>query len=85
MSVPRENVADVTLLMLQREMKDGEIVTPKLLLEQGVIKKTGRSIPTVKLIGSWGLTKKLFIKGCKTSAGARLAIEKAGGNVTNNQ
>lgn len=59
----------------------GESVTPATLVAKGVIRMSGGKTPMVKLIGNSGLTKKLAVSGCSATAGARAAIEKAGGSI----
>ncbi|MBI4114784.1 MAG: uL15 family ribosomal protein [Candidatus Niyogibacteria bacterium] len=75
------NVAEVQLRTLEKIMKAGETVTPKLLAQKGVIQVRGGKMPEVKLLGSLTLAKKLLIQDCQISKGARFAIEKAGGKV----
>lgn len=77
---PRRSVA-VSLRALEQKMKDGETVTPKLLAERGVISMRGNKLPEVKLLASGKIAKKLLIKDCQISKGARKAIEKAGGKI----
>jgi len=55
---------------------DGTEVTPKLLLESGVIKTTGDG---VKILGRGELTKKLTVKTNGFSKSAVAKIEAAGG------
>lgn len=59
----------------------GDSVTPKTLVEKQIIKKSGDQMPTVKILASGTLDKKLEVRGCKYSASAKAAIEKAGGSV----
>ncbi len=55
---------------------DGAIVTPEVLVEQGILKKLPQG---VKVLGSGDLTKKLTVKAQQFSASAREKITKAGG------
>ncbi len=55
---------------------DGAIVTPEVLVEQGILKKL---LQGVKVLGSGDLTKKLTVKAQQFSASAREKITKAGG------
>lgn len=71
----------VTLAQLEATFDAGAEITPKTLVERGVLNtKSGRT-PMVKIIGSEGVSKKFSIKGATFSAGAKAAIEKAGGQV----
>lgn len=56
--------------------EDGTVVDPALLMERGLIKKSGDG---VKILGKGDLTKKLTIRAHAISEGAREKIEKAGG------
>lgn len=77
----KDEIAEVSLEILNTAMKDGEKVTPKLLASRGLIKTRGNKTPIVKILGSGSIAKKLFISGCRFSKGARAAIEKAGGKI----
>lgn len=59
----------------------GARVTPKTITEQGLVAKRGTGLPVVKILGKGELTKKLEVRGCAVSKGAKAAIEKAGGSV----
>ncbi len=57
---------------------NGEVVTLETLKENGLIRVNTQ---TVKIIASGELTKPLVIKGVAVTAGAKKAIETAGGKV----
>ena len=57
---------------------DGATVTPELLKEAGIVKK---SLDGIKVLGFGSLEKKLTVKCHKISKSAQAAIEKAGGTV----
>jgi large subunit ribosomal protein L15 len=57
---------------------DGTLVTPELLIEVGLIKKT---LDGIKVLGNGELSKKLTVSANKFSKSAVVAIEKAGGSV----
>lgn len=73
----------VNLKDLEATFKSGETINPKVLVERGVLRmrKNAQTFPTVKILGTGELTKKLTITGCKVSESAKLAIEKAGGSI----
>jgi ribosomal protein L15 len=50
-------------------------------VEAGLIEKVGNIYPRVKILNNGELKKKLTVKGCQMSGGAKAAIEKAGGTV----
>lgn len=67
----------LTLAQLET-LADGMVVTMESLSRAGLVLRTDHS---VKIIGNEGLTKKLTIRDVKVTAGAKAAIEKAGGTV----
>ena len=58
------------------KFKEGTLVTPTLLVEEGLVKK---ELDGVKILGNGELTVKLTVKAHKFSKSARAAIEKLGG------
>ena len=68
----------LTLQELQTAFPQGGIVTRAELSKRGVISGARAQI---KVVGKDELTRKLTLKGLKVSAGAKAAIEKAGGSV----
>ncbi|MCL2811467.1 MAG: 50S ribosomal protein L15 [Clostridia bacterium] len=56
--------------------EDGTVVTPKLLLEKGLIKKIRDG---VKVLGSGEVTRKLTVQASKFTGSAKEKIEAAGG------
>jgi len=75
---PYGKMSIVNLKDLEKAFSDNAEVTPKKLVELGLVMKTSRG---VKVLGSGKLAKKLNIKGCLVSASAKEAITKAGGKV----
>jgi large subunit ribosomal protein L15 len=71
----RKNWVIVNVEKLNR-FDDGTEVTPKLLLESGIIKTTGDG---VKILGRGELTKKLTVKTEGFSKSAMAKIQAAGG------
>jgi len=68
----------ITLHEIVKAFPQGGIVTRAELAKRGVITDTRAPF---KVVGALELTRKLTIKGLKVSAGAKAAIEKAGGTV----
>lgn len=64
----------VNLWDLEKNFKDGDVVSPETLLKAGLIIKIGGRIPKVKILGMGKLTKKLEIKNCKTSKSVKKTI-----------
>ena len=62
--------------------KAGEIVSPKILTDKGVISTISGRYPRVKLLSVGDISVALKVRDCEVSAGAKAKIEKAGGTVT---
>lgn len=71
----------VDLTKLEASFASGETVSPKSLLEKGLVRQVGGLPPVVKILSDGEISKKLTIDGCLTSAKAKEKIEKAGGTV----
>jgi len=56
--------------------KDGDVVTPTVLIEKGIVTK---EFDGVKVLGNGTLSKKLTVKANAFSANAKKAIEDKGG------
>lgn len=56
-------------------------ISPKILLERGLIRRIKGKIPKVKILGKGKIKKALVIEGCQVSKSAKEKIEKAGGNI----
>ncbi|MEK7538601.1 MAG: 50S ribosomal protein L15 [Patescibacteria group bacterium] len=78
---PALNFVVLNIHVLNDVFMEGGPVTPKILLEKGLIEKKGSQMPTVKILGTGTLDKKLNVLGCLYSTGAKTAIEKAGGTI----
>jgi large subunit ribosomal protein L15 len=61
--------------------KDGDTVSPKTLVSSGIVKTLSGNLPRIKILGSGELSRSLKIKDCTLSVSAKMAIEKAGGEV----
>ncbi len=77
----QEKPVVVNLKVLEKKFKEGEKITPKILVEKGIINLKKGRVPEVKLLGSGNITKKLLVSECQISAPAREKIKKAGGKV----
>lgn len=60
---------------------DGATVSPKSLFEKKLIRRVSGKLPSVKILGTGDLTKKLSFVSCEISASARTKIEKIGGSI----
>lgn len=71
----------VSLEMIEKMYASGSTVSPETLLTVKVISLKSGKVPKVKILGKNALSKKLIVSGCAVSASAKVAIEKAGGQV----
>lgn len=74
----RVEFATINLSDLNKFFKDGDVVTPEVLNERGIIKK---NLSGIKVLGNGSLDKKLTIKAHRFSSKAVTKIEDAGGKV----
>lgn len=71
----------LTLGMIERRFVAGETVDQETLLKKKIIGKMEKAVE-VKILATGKLSKKISVaKGIALSAGARAAIEKAGGKI----
>lgn len=68
--------ATINLSDLNKFFKDGDVVTPELLKERGIIKK---QLNGIKVLGNGELERKLTVKANRFSSAAVTKIERAGG------
>ena len=73
----KKEYAVINLSDLNR-FNDGDVVTPELLKEMGIIKK---QLCGVKVLGNGTLEKKITVKAHKFSESAKEKIETSGGKV----
>jgi len=69
----------VTLQQLESKFDAGSEVTPQMIVERGILHAKNGRMPRVKIVGS-EVAKKFAIRGASLSAGAKMAVEKAGGS-----
>lgn len=81
MKVRRKNVKIVNIKDIEKHFKTGEEVSPKTLVEKGVLKKSKGKLPKVKILSMGELKKKIIVKDCDMSEAAKKKIEKAGGKI----
>jgi ribosomal protein L15 len=72
----------IPLTVIELSFENGEKVTPKTLIQKGVITIMKGRTPNVKILGVAPITKKVNVTGCEVSATAKASIEKVGGTVT---
>jgi len=71
----------VNLAALEAALESGATVSPKTLVQAGVIATVRRKAPAVKLLGQGEITKKFNVEDCQVSATAKSKIEAAGGTI----
>lgn len=76
---PQGKFACVNLFELERAFQSGDVVTPTILVERGVVAR--RRVGAVKILGKGPVTKKLVVKAHAFSETARTGIEDMGGSV----
>ena len=79
--VLEDSTVIINLEILNKNTKDGEVISPDNLIKKGVISSVKGKTPKVKILGDGKLDKKLIIENCRVSETAKKAIEKAGGTV----
>jgi len=72
----------INLVLLEKKFKEGDKITPKVLVEAGIVGLIKGKVPEVKLLGSGNVTKKLLVAECQISGSARKKIIKAGGQIS---
>ncbi|MCD5384535.1 MAG: uL15 family ribosomal protein [Candidatus Pacebacteria bacterium] len=63
------------------KLSAGETITPKVLVDFGLVKLQGGKFPKVKVLSNGDLKVKVTLEGCRVSESAKAAIEKVGGKI----
>lgn len=71
----------LNLKNIEKAFKDGEIVSPKTLLEKGLISGKESAISKIKILSNGEISKKLVFQNILLSKSARAKIEKAKGAI----
>jgi len=71
----------INLDVIETIFTAGGEVSPKTLIEKNLVSTIDGNIPTVKILGTGEITRKVNIIGCSISLKAKEKIEKAGGTV----
>jgi large subunit ribosomal protein L15 len=71
----------VNFTAIEIHFENGDTVSPTTLVAKKIVRKQGGRLPTVKILATGTLTKKIKVEGCALSLTAKAAIEKAGGSV----
>ncbi|MCI0619979.1 50S ribosomal protein L15 [Candidatus Wolfebacteria bacterium] len=71
----------VNLRDLEGVFAEGDEITPRSLLEKGLVRRGRGGIPRVKILSVGDFTKRCKVSGCKVSASALEKLTKAGTTV----
>jgi large subunit ribosomal protein L15 len=77
----QKKVMAVNITVLNSTFASGDTISPKTLVEKGVLATVSGNYPRVKILGTGDLDKKLKIRSCDVSTSAKEKILKAGGSV----
>ena len=69
----------VNIKDLEKNFKDGDTITPGLLINNKIVSAKKGQPQSIKILGVGRLTKKLNIQDCKISKAAEEKIKKLGG------
>lgn len=71
----------VNLSEIERTFASGDAINPETLLAKKLVKKVAGRTPSIKILATGKLTKKITVTGCLFSQTAKTNIEAAGGSV----
>ena len=71
----------VNIQILDKKYKEGEIVTPRTLVEKNLVARIQGKYPQIKILGTGEISNKLTVEDCAVSKSAKEKIEKAGGTI----
>ena len=80
--VPKTAVTVIKLSTLAARFKDGDTISPQILLKSGIVERRGGVSPKVKVLGGEKIDVKLTFQNIAVSRSAQGAIEKAGGTIS---
>jgi len=67
----------INIETLEKNFKNGEKISPQILLEKGLVRKIKGRLPKVKILGKGKTAKSFMIEGCQISKTAEEKIEKS--------
>jgi large subunit ribosomal protein L15 len=77
----REKPIILNLDFFEKKFKEGEEISPEILIKKGLINKIKGRLPKVKILARGEIKKKLVFKNFLFSKKAKEKIEKAGGKI----
>ena len=75
------NPAVVNISAIEKKFEKEQKITPKSLIEKGLVSKIKGRIPKVKILAKGKISKAMFFEGCEFSKQAKEKIEKAKGTI----
>lgn len=80
-SIKQYDVFPINLGTLEKNFKNGDIVSPTTLVAKGLVNLTKGQNPRIKILGKEDFSRKIKVVGCTLSAPAKERILKAGGEI----
>ncbi len=77
----KQPLAVLNLGDLAKYFPQGGHISPKVLLEKGLVEKKKNRLPEIKILGEGEVNTKFYLEGLKISQSARIKVEKAGGQI----
>jgi large subunit ribosomal protein L15 len=77
----REKPIILNLDFFEKKFKEGEEISPEILIKKGLINKIKGRLPKVKILARGEIKKKLIFKNFLFSKKTKEKIEKAGGKI----
>ncbi|MDD4989930.1 MAG: uL15 family ribosomal protein [Candidatus Pacebacteria bacterium] len=74
-------MVSIGLNILENNFKEGEKITPQILVEKKIAGKISGKVPRIKILSKGEITKALTVENCLFSKSAKDKIEKAGGSI----
>ena len=71
----------VNLSSIEAVFSNGENVSPKTLVDKGIVSTYSGKIPSIKILGEGEISKSVIVTGCYVSSSAVEKITKAGGKI----
>lgn len=76
---------DVSVIMnigdIAKKTAGLDVVSPETLTKEKLIRSINGKIPSVKILGTGEISRRIIVEGCAVSKSAKEKIEKAGGTI----
>jgi len=77
----KKDYAILNLRDIERKFKEGERVSPEILVKKRLVRKISGKVPKVKILAKGEIKKPLIFENCLFSKKAKEKIEKVGGKI----